>query len=549
MRATAVTATGDFILVGSFTGTAGFGTTTLTSAGQQNGFVAKWSVASGSYVWAYRMGGSRNDEASAVVVSGANIYVGGTFNSPVASFNNLSLANSSTDCLQYNPSDLFVAKLTDAGPSAGFVWAIRPVGRYAERFINLAVNGTNVYLTGYMESSVTPNGPGGNNCTAYNQMTFGTSVINVVSPDQTGFVAKLTDNGSTAGFAWAVALSCSSRNGINKLVVDNGSVYLAGYFEGTKMYLGSDAARVELLVNTTRYYPYKKDGFIVKLNDLGSSYSLDWAIGIGGPGDEAIRQVAISGSDVYLAGTFSDAANIGSTTFSTTAPTGVFIAKLLTGGTSRTFAWAQQVEGVSGDVALAARGTNLYLAGTFTGATINFGGTVLTNSAGTSMLYVAKLLDTNSRAYSWAKGVSNTTNTSLETLALNGNHVYVVGEATSGTAFDNLTLAGPAATRVYFQAGLLDPLLTGTASPALRPEIISLTPNPAHGRATVQLPPIPGTATAILTLLDALGRTLRTQPAATNAKTELDLIGLSPGLYAVRVQAGGSTATRRLMVE
>jgi hypothetical protein len=54
---------------------------------------------------------------------------------------------------------------------------------------------------------------------------------------------------------------------------------------------------------------------------------------------------------------------------------------------------------------------------------------------------------------------------------------------------------------------------------------------------------------ATLTLLDAMGRTVRTQAAATNARTELDLAGLPAGLYAVRVQPGGSTATRRLVVE
>ena len=74
-------------------------------------------------------------------------------------------------------------------------------------------------------------------------------------------------------------------------------------------------------------------------------------------------------------------------------------------------------------------------------------------------------------------------------------------------------------------------------------------PNPAHGRTTVHLPPIPGTTTATLTLLDALGRTLRTQTAATNARTELDLTGLPVGLYALRATAGSSTATRRLVLE
>ena len=76
---------------------------------------------------------------------------------------------------------------------------------------------------------------------------------------------------------------------------------------------------------------------------------------------------------------------------------------------------------------------------------------------------------------------------------------------------------------------------------------ISISPNPTHGHATLHLPALPGTAT--LTIFDALGRTLHIQTAAANAKAELDLIGLAPGLYTVRVQAGGSTATRRLVVE
>jgi hypothetical protein len=74
-------------------------------------------------------------------------------------------------------------------------------------------------------------------------------------------------------------------------------------------------------------------------------------------------------------------------------------------------------------------------------------------------------------------------------------------------------------------------------------------PNPAHGRATVQLPAVPGAPTATLTVLDALGRTLHTQTAATNARAELDLTGLAPGIYAVRIHAAGAATTRRLLVE
>ncbi len=58
----------------------------------------------------------------------------------------------------------------------------------------------------------------------------------------------------------------------------------------------------------------------------------------------------------------------------------------------------------------------------------------------------------------------------------------------------------------------------------------------------------PGTGPATLTVLDALGRPVRTQTAS-GTRAELDLTNLMPGLYAVRVQAGAATATRRLMVE
>lgn len=72
---------------------------------------------------------------------------------------------------------------------------------------------------------------------------------------------------------------------------------------------------------------------------------------------------------------------------------------------------------------------------------------------------------------------------------------------------------------------------------------------PTHSRATVQLPAIHGTTTATLTILDAPGRTLRTQTAATNARAERDLNGLALGHYAVRVQVSGITTTRQLVVE
>ena len=99
-----------------------------------------------------------------------------------------------------------------------------------------------------------------------------------------------------------------------------------------------------------------------------------------------------------------------------------------------------------------------------------------------------------------------------------------------------------------FLASIADATVSATKSQGAL-AACSLYPNPAHATASVQLPPISGTPTATLTVLDVLGRTLNTQTAPTNARAELDLTGLPAGLYTLRVQAGGSTVTRRLVGE
>lgn len=90
---------------------------------------------------------------------------------------------------------------------------------------------------------------------------------------------------------------------------------------------------------------------------------------------------------------------------------------------------------------------------------------------------------------------------------------------------------------------------TTTARPAIN---ISLYPNPARTSVAVQVPAIAGASRATLTLLDALGRPVRTQRLtlpAVGTTTEMPLAGLAPGLYQLRVQAGSQQVSRALVVE
>jgi hypothetical protein len=79
----AVDASGNVVLTGAFMGAINFGGGTLTSAGQEDGFVVKLDSA-GAHVWSRRFGGSDFDRGHEVAVdSGGNVVVAGQFTGTV----------------------------------------------------------------------------------------------------------------------------------------------------------------------------------------------------------------------------------------------------------------------------------------------------------------------------------------------------------------------------------------------------------------------------------------------------------------------------------
>ena len=192
---------------------------------------------------------------------------------------------------------------------------------------------------------------------------------------------------------------------------------------------------------------------------------------------------------------------------------------------------------------------NIYLSGGFTGTT-TFGNTTLTSR--TSNVFVAKLTDAGATSsFNWAQRAGGTNNDGANALAISGTSVFITGVVSPPASFGAIPITSVSANSVAFLASLTDPTLTATAA-SQSSLSFTLSPNPARTAATVQLPAVPGTTTATLTLLDALGRTVRTATLplpATGLRHELDLRGLVSGLYALQVRAGAATATRRLVVE
>lgn len=300
-------------LAGEFSGTAGFGNQLLTSTGGTDAFVTKLIDAgsTSSFTWTRQAGGASDDRATALARTGTDLYVAGSFSGVAASFGTQTLLNSGA-------ADAFVAKVTDLGTTGNFAWAQRAGGTGVDGAWAVAASGSNVYIAGYFNSAVA---------------SFGSTQLTIGSPggnNYDGFVAKLTDQGATGGFAWAQPAGGSGRDEALALAVSGTNVYLAGYFAGT-------AAFGSYTLTSAGSY----DAFVAKLTDGGSTGSYTWAQRAGGTDDDRALELAVAGTGVYVAGAFdsptatfgtSVLTNAGSVTFD------VYVARLADAGTTSSFA-------------------------------------------------------------------------------------------------------------------------------------------------------------------------------------------------------------------
>ena len=517
VTSTAIDATGNVFLAGYFRNSVVLGGTTLTSLGNYDVFVVKFNPISNQFVWAQRAGGTGSDYATALAVSGANVYVAGAFGSSTAGFGTINLANAGNSGVDF--TDVFVAKLTDAGSTGNFAWAQRAGGVSIDRANALAVSGTSVYVAGGVA------GP---------TADFGTITL-VPAGNSDVFVAKLTDAGNTSSFVWAQRAGGVDNEIAYALAVSGTSLFVTGDFESSTAGFGP-----AILTNAGI-----NDVFVTKLVDSGSTSSFVWAQRAGGTGEDYAYALCVSGTSVYIAGGFiSPTAGFGPTTLTNAGANNgtndVFVSKLTDAGS---FSWAQRAGGTSDDIAgaLFVKGTSVYIAGYFENPAAGFGPTTLT-SAGSGDVFVAKLTDAGS--FGWAQRAGGTRYEVALALAVSGTSVYVSGSLGSPTAdFGTTILPNPnPGTTIGFLATLTDPTLTATTVTGPR-EPATLFPNPARRTATLRLPA--GAVPTPLALTDALGRAVRHYPAPAGPDAVLDLRGLPAGLYLLR----GAGPAQRLVVE
>lgn len=143
-RDLALDSEGNIYLTGSFTGSATFGSTTLSNPGDKDIFVAKISN-EGNWLWAQKAGGDAYDEGYGIATDGSgNSYLTGVFRGE-ASFGNLMLT--SNDFFY----DVFVAKIDTSG---SWLWVEKAGGSGADQGNDIALGDAgNAYVTGFFVGS------------------------------------------------------------------------------------------------------------------------------------------------------------------------------------------------------------------------------------------------------------------------------------------------------------------------------------------------------------------------------------------------------------
>lgn len=231
-RATAVSVVDSNIyLAGNFNSTtASFSDHILTNSDVSNGgqdmFVAKLidTGNSAQFGWAKKAGGPRAESLTAMAVSGNHIYITGSFSGFTPLFGDFNLYGSTS----YN--DMFVAKLTDLGANASFIWANQASGSCPSTA--LAVSGNSVYIAGGFLYTA----------------NFGTS--NLVNnhlyyyPTSDAYVVKLIDAGTTSRYAWLQKAGGPGNDSASGLAVCGNNMYLVGTFSSIAMFGNLTASTV-----------------------------------------------------------------------------------------------------------------------------------------------------------------------------------------------------------------------------------------------------------------------------------------------------------------
>lgn len=333
--AIAVAANGDVYVHGTFKASATFGTTTLTSGGQEDIFVAKLN-SSGDWQWAISASTISSDAAGKIAVDNdGNVYVTGgiwgasTFGSIVPT--------------AYGYFDLFVAKANSLGE---WQWVQTGGGTSDDKGNDIAIDADGNLI---VVASVF------NNVGSFGPFTYTPNHYDVL-------VAKLNNAGT---WQWISASDGSAPEYAQSVAVDpSGAIYVGGYYYTDQWYAPhfGTITPVELGTNTM---------FVGRMSSSGSWI---WVKGAGGTGQEnRVTSLAVdANATLWVTGFYYGTASFDTQQLAPFGGRDSFVANMDGAGN---WTLLQSFGGIGSDwpsgVATDSF-SNAYLTGTFSG-TANFG--------------------------------------------------------------------------------------------------------------------------------------------------------------------------------
>jgi tRNA A-37 threonylcarbamoyl transferase component Bud32 len=362
-----VASDGSVYVTGSFSGTANFGSQSITSYGsnwETDIFLAKYDP-NGNLQWVVQAGGTNSDYGNGITVDkDGYVYITGVF-SGTATFH-------TTNITSYGYHDIFIAKYDNNGQ---FQWVVHAGGGSTRDGI-AASNDGYIYLTGSFRETATFSGL--DNSITENITAYGGEDV---------FIAKYDTSGN---FYWVN--HAGGQNGYdsgNSIAVGNdGSIFIVGTFSG------------QVKFGSKNYISFSNNGRNdIYLAKYSSSGNFQWLVQTGGPYQVSGSATGVTVDDygnIYVSGCFG-----GSTTFGTISGAGIAVVAYGLEGTDDIFVckydptgkivWVTNAGGGKNDdrgtsIAIA-NGTNAFTVGYFSG-TANFN-TKSLSSQGTQDLFVA----------------------------------------------------------------------------------------------------------------------------------------------------------------
>ena len=517
-RSVATDAFGNVYITGTFGSAITFGTTTLINTSRSDIFLVKYN-SSGSVIWARSAGGSVGDSGlSKCVATDAmgNVYITGAFSSPTFTFGTTTLTNAGW-------LNIFLVKYNSSG---SIIWAQNAGGSIDDEAMSVTTDASgSVYIAGYFSSPT---------------ITFGTTTLT----NEGGYDIFLVKYDASGSVIWGNSVGGIGEDHAASVATDaSGNVYVTGYFASDTITFGT----------TTLTNAGNHDIFLVK---YGTSGSVIWAKSAGGRNlDDATSVTTDASGNVYITGYFtSDTITFGTTTLRIAGLDNVLLAKYNSSGS---VVWAKSAALATGifpdiaqSVATDASG-NVYITGMFSGGTIAFDTSVLTNS-GYLNLFLVKYSALGSVI--WAKSAGGSAEDYASSVATDASGcLYITGMFTSPTiTFGTTTLTS--VTTAFGENMFLAKYSASTGASVTKLIIdndMAIYPNPAIDVITLTIDK-PEDISAIQ-IFDMMGKevyqdfNLKTK-IFTNQSVTIKLPLLSAGIYDLRVLGSNGTEQKQFVV-